>query len=80
MNMSLKGFQRSRQFKKDENLYELIYYKDRYLRPREVRALIEEGIRHGWETLHDIPDEFVDRLLIVLNKPAPKDTQTEIAF
>ena len=78
--MSLKGFQKSKVFRKDANLYGIISYGDRDLRPNEVRALVAEGIKAGYDTLNDIPDEFVDKVLADLHKPAPKDTQTQIAF
>lgn len=81
MNINLKNFKNSRFFKRDDKLDYLIEHGGRFLSPREVRLVVLAAIDAGYETLHDVPDEFVDN---ILTKKEPEHVceveQTEIAF
>ena len=81
MNMSLRGFLRNKSCKRDSALFGLVSHKGRDLSPREVRLVINAAVENGYETLYDIPDEFVDNLLTKNNPAHTCDAeQIKIAF
>lgn len=59
MNMCLKGFRKSKWYKRD--LSGWIELKGEKLSDTNVRLVINKGIENGYEELYDIPDELAEQ-------------------
>lgn len=58
------------------NLNRVIYLDGHgYLRDEEVRYIAREGLKKGYKTLHDIPDDWASAILIGRNVQQVKPKQ-----
>lgn len=64
---NLKGFKAN--WWEFEDLTGLFNYDGRPMTDKEIRAVVEWGIQHEYETEADIPPEMVKRIIDYVNAP-----------
>ena len=65
MKTNLKGFKAN--CWEFEDLTGLFNYDGRSMTDKEIRAVVEWGIQHGYETDADIPPEIVEKIIYYCN-------------
>lgn len=61
-----------------EDLTGFFDYGDRPMTDKEIRAVVEWGILHGYETDADLPPEMVKRIIDYINAPTEEVKQLSL--
>lgn len=61
-----------------EDLTGFFDYGDRPMTDKEIRAVVEWGIQHGYETDADLPPDMVKRIIDYINAPIEEVKQLSL--
>lgn len=61
-----------------EDLTGFFDYGDRPMTDKEIRAVVEWGIQHGYETDADLPSDMVKRIIDYVNAPVEEVNQLKL--